>query len=364
MKLKEFMLTLETWAPLAFQEDYDNSGLIIGDPEQVINRILICLDVSPDVIDEALEKQCNLIISHHPLIFQGIKRITTIQPSSEMIVTLIKNNIAVYAMHTNLDNSFDGINALLGKKIGLSGMKILSPKTGLLRKLVTFCPVGYAEKIREVLFYAGAGHIGKYDRCSFNCDGTGSFRAASDANPFVGKKGEIHYENETRIEVIYPVYLESTIVEALLTNHPYEEVAYDIYPVNNKFSQSGSGLIGYLESDENEKDFLDRIKTIFQLPVLRHSGLLAKPIRSVAVCSGSGIFLMPEAKRERANVFLTGDIRYHDFQQGDNKLLIADIGHFESEQFIKELIHSKLNEKFPNFGVLISESEKNPVKYI
>ncbi|MCD4682432.1 MAG: Nif3-like dinuclear metal center hexameric protein [Bacteroidales bacterium] len=364
MKIKDIIKPLEDLAPLYLQESYDNTGLLIGNPQSEVKKILITLDVTEALLQEAIDKKCDLIISHHPLIFKGLKSITGRNATERIVEIAIRRDIAIYAIHTNLDNMDNGVNAILCKKLGLKNTKILSPKKELLRKLVTFCPEDHAKKVREAIFDAGAGHIGNYDSCSFNTPGTGSFRGSEDTNPFVGEKGKLHYENEVRIETIYPVYREQAILNALFHAHPYEEAAYDIYFLGNEFNRVGAGMIGELEKEVDEIDFLNKIKKITGVGGIKHSKLLSRKIKKVAVCGGSGSFLINDAKRTGADIFITGDVKYHDFFEAENKMVIADIGHYESEQFAKELIYSVLNEKFSNFAVLISETNTNSVNYL
>ena len=364
MKLIEITSFLEQLAPLAFQESYDNSGLLLGNYDMEIHKALITLDVTEKVVEEARQKGCNLIISHHPLIFGSIKKITANNATERMIVELIKHDIAVYAIHTNLDNMHQGVNDILCRKLGLSDTRILSPLKEMLRKLVTFCPSESAEAVRMALFEAGAGKIGNYDSCSFNASGYGSFRAGEKANPFVGEVNKLHFENEIRIEVVYPVNIENRLLAALLSTHPYEEVAYDIYPLRNAYKDAGAGMIGKLGKAVEEEAFLKNLKEITGIPCIKHSELLAKKVKNVAVCGGSGSFLIEEAIQQGADVFITADIKYHQYFEAEKKLLLADIGHFESEQFVKELLYTLLIEKFPNFALLISEQVTNPVFYL
>ena len=364
MKVKEITKVLEQIAPTFLQESYDNSGLLIGNKDDDIDKVLITLDVTEEVLNEAIQKKCNLIISHHPIIFNGLKKITGSNAVERITEIAIKNNINIYAIHTNLDNVDKGVNSIICDKIGLTNTKILTPKKELLRKLVTFCPAEHVEKVRQAIFDEGAGHIGEYDSCSFNTKGTGSFRGSDTANPFVGEKGKLHYENETRIETVYPVYLENPILKALFEAHPYEEIAYDIYFLGNKFERVGAGMIGELESEKDEMDFLKNLKQTFGTGCVRHSKLLGKRIKKVAVCGGSGSFLIKNAISAKADIYITGDVKYHDFFEAEDKLIIADIGHFESEQFAKDLIYSVLNENFSNFAVLISKTNTNSVNYI
>ena len=364
MKIKEVTYELERIAPLSLQESYDNAGLLVGNSDAEISKILISLDVTEKVIEEALSKGCNLIISHHPVIFKGLKRITGGSYVERIVASAIKNDIALYAIHTNLDNVDQGVNSILCDKLDLTNKEILSPKKELLRKLVVFCPVGYADKVREAVFAAGAGKIGNYDSCSYNGKGTGSFRGSEDTSPFVGEKGKLHFEEEIRIETIFPIYLEREIISALIEAHPYEEVAYDIYSLENKFLSVGAGMTGELETEVDEIDFFNKVKKVTGVGCIRHTKLTGQKIKKVAVCGGSGSFLIGDAIRSGADIFLTGDIKYHEFFDADEKLVIADIGHYESEQFAKDLIYSVLIKKFPNFAVLISEMNTNVVNYL
>lgn len=364
MQLQKITKELEILAPLQLQESYDNAGLLIGKPEQEITGVLITLDVTEEILLEAKSKKCNLIVAHHPLIFKGIKSLTGQNSIERMIETAIKNEIAIYAIHTNLDNVDNGVNDILSKKIGLINTRILDTKDGMLRKLVTYCPVDHAEKVREAIFTAGAGQIGNYDSCSYNTEGEGTFRGSEDSNPYVGEKGKLHYEKEIKIETIYPVYKEKAIVNALFEAHPYEEVAYDLFPLANDFSKVGAGMIGELKTETDEKEFLENIKTLTKTGCIRHSGFIGKKIKTVAVCGGSGSFLISKALRQNADIFITGDVKYHEFQQSEGKMIIADIGHYESEQFAKELIYSVLIKKNSNFAVLISETNTNTVNYL
>lgn len=363
MIIQDISDCLEQAAPLAYQEVYDNAGLLVGDPNSVVGKVLITLDVTDEVLEEAIKKECNLVVSHHPLIFHGVKKLTGQDLTQQLVVKAIKNDIALYAMHTNLDNAANGLNRFICNKLGISNCTFLSPAKGTLSKLVTFCPVDHAEKVRQALFDAGAGHIGKYDCCSYNVNGQGSFRALEDAKPFVGTKNNLHFEKETRIEVIFPDFLERKLISAVKENHPYEEVAFDIYSLSNESLSSGSGMIGELTQNLNLRDFLSHVKSFMEIPVLRCTDSPDKPIRKVAVCTGSGSFLIQDALRKKADVFLTSDLKYHDFFTGFGRLVLADIGHYESERFAKELMVDILIRKFPNFAFLVSEINTNPVNY-
>jgi len=364
MKLQEIISTLESWAPLFYQDEWDNSGLIVGDPDAEITGILISLDTTDEVLQEAISNKCTLVISHHPLIFHGIKKLTPAIPEYQAIQTAIRNNIGIYALHTNLDSKLESLNHFLGRRLGLEKISILKPKTGYLKKLVTFCPIDHTSSIRKALFEAGAGHIGEYDCCSFTGNGQGSFRASNKANPFIGEKDSVHFEDENRIEVIFPIHIEERLIQALVESHPYEEVAYDIYPLSNAFSEVGAGIVGTLPEPIRDKDILHKVKELFGMKVLRHTDPRDKQVSKISICSGAGAFLIPEAIRQGVDLFLTSDLKYHDFQVGGEDLLIADIGHFESEHYVKEILKAVLVEKFPTFAVLISERETNPIKYL
>jgi dinuclear metal center YbgI/SA1388 family protein len=363
MKLLEIGRFLEHKVPLRFQEDYDNSGLLLGDPAMEVKGALLCLDVTPKVIDEAIGKGLNLIISHHPFIFKGLKKLVHGSEENTLVSKAIKNDIAIYAIHTNLDNARDGLNGMLMRKLGVMKYTILAPRKNMLSKLVTFSPTGHADKVKSALFSAGAGVIGNYDCCSFNLQGSGTFRASADANPFVGKKEALHVEQETRIEVIVPDHLLARVVEAMICAHPYEEVPYDIYPLSNTFPGAGAGALGDLPLNMKENDFLAHLKRSLGLKVIRHTKTGRNQVKRVALCSGSGAFLIPDAIAAGANAFVTADLKYHDFFTGAGKLLLADIGHYESEHLVKEWLYDALIEKFPNFACLKSQVNTNPIHY-
>lgn len=363
IKIKDISNFLEHFAPLNLQESYDNAGLIIGSQNNELEAVLVTLDVTEDVVDEAIQKKCGLIVAHHPIVFSGLKKITGKNYVERTLLKAIKNDVAIYAAHTNLDSVSGGVNGKICEKLGLENCKILQPSNGLLKKLVSFVPTGHAEKVREAVFAAGAGHIGNYDSCSFNTHGQGTFRGNETTNPFVGNKGEQHYENEIRFETIFPKYLQGKVISALINSHPYEEVAYDIYPLDNKFNQVGMGMIGTLPKETNEKNFLDQLKSTFKTGIIRHTALLNKNVKKVAVCGGAGSFLLEQAKAAGADFFVTGDYKYHQFFDAENKIVIADVGHFESEQFTKELFYELLTKNFPRFAVHLSEVNTNPVFY-
>lgn len=364
MKIKEIVSALERFAPLPLQDGFDNAGVQIGLTDAEATGALLCLDVTEAVLDEAIALGYNLVIAHHPLMFKGCKSITGKDYVERCILKAIKNDIVVYAMHTNLDNARNGVNFKIAEKIGLKNLRVLAPKENSLLKLVTFVPVAEADKVRRALFAAGCGNIGNYDSCSYNSEGEGTFRANAEARPFCGEIGELHREPEVRIETILPVYKEREAVKALLNAHPYEEPAFDLYPLKNDWKQMGAGLVGELEEPETELEFLKRIKRIFEVECLRHNKLSGREIEKVALCGGAGAFLLPEAIRSGADVFITGEIKYHDYFGHEEEILMAEIGHYESEQYTKEIFYSIIRDLFPNFTLQLSKINTNPIKYL
>ncbi len=364
MKLQEITDCLEAYAPLALQESYDNAGLICGSKDMDITAALICLDSTEAVIDEAIERGCNLVIAHHPIVFSGLKKFNGKNYVERVIIKAIRNNIAIYAAHTNLDNVHNGVNAKIAEKLGLINCTVLAPQKNVLKKLVTFCPEAKAEEVRTALFNAGAGHIANYDECSFNTSGTGTFRAGAGSDPFVGEIGKQHQENEVRIETIYPQHIENQLLKTLFDAHPYEEVAYDLLPLSNTHNRIGAGLVGELPEEINEMDFLKHLKTIMKADSLRYNDLRGKKVKKIAICGGSGSFLLGDAIKSGADVFVTADFKYHQFFDAENRIIIADIGHYESEQFTVELFYEILKKKFSTFALLISTINTNPIKYL
>ncbi|KAF0238218.1 MAG: hypothetical protein FD181_1244 [Prolixibacteraceae bacterium] len=361
--LKDVTNFLESFAPLGLQEPYDNAGLITGDVYTDISTILITLDVTEKVVDEAIKKNAQLIVAHHPIVFSGLKKFTGKNYVERTVIKAIKNDIAIYAAHTNLDNVENGVNQKICEKLGLQNYRILQPANGQLKKLVTFIPVEHLNPVREAVFNAGAGNIGNYDSCGFTAEGLGSFRGNENANPFVGEKGEIHAEKEIRFETIFPGYFQGKVIDALKKTHPYEEVAYDIYPLDNQFDKAGMGMIGTVAAPVSETVFLRQIKSVFNTGVIKHTALKGKAIEKVAVCGGAGSFLLNAAIAAGADIFVSSDFKYHQYFEAENKIVIADIGHFESEQFTKELFYELLMKNFPKFAVHLSEVNTNPVFY-
>ena len=363
MKIFSIISYLESIANPALQEKYDNAGLIIGDGDQECSGILISLDATEEIIKEAVAKKCNLVVAHHPIIFGGLKKLNGKNYVEKAVISAIKNDVAVYAIHTNLDNISNGVNGRIAEMLGLMEVTVLSGKTETLKKLVTFVPVANADEVRNAVFTAGAGYIGNYSDCSFNVEGTGTFKGEEGASPYVGEMGIRHYEKEIRFETVFPFFLEKKVVAALKDAHPYEEVAYDILSLSNIDAETGSGLIGILPEPMDEINLLTKIKELFNVPVIRHTELTGRLVERVAVCGGAGSFLISKALSENADFFITADVKYHEFFDANNRMIIADIGHYESEQFTINLLYEFLEQKFPNFAVLKTEVDTNPVRY-
>ena len=363
MKMAAIISFLETKANPSLQENYDNAGLITGNAGWECTGIICSLDATEEVVNEAIAKKCNLIVTHHPIIFSGLKKINGKNYVEKTIIAAIKNDIAIYAIHTNLDNVIDGVSGKMAAMLGLKNVTILSAKENTLKKLFTFVPAEKAAQVRTAIFEAGGGQIGNYSECSFNAEGTGTFKAGEGTNPYVGAIGEQHSETEIKIEVIFPAFLEHKIVAAMKTAHPYEEVAYDIAALSNKHPEIGSGVIGELPEAVEENQFLSKLKEVFQVSVIRHTVFLGKPVKKIALCGGAGSFLISKALAAEVDAFVTADMKYHEFFDANGRLLIADIGHYESEQFTISLLQEILLQKFPTFAVLKTAVKTNPVLY-
>ena len=361
MKVKDVTNYLETIAPLQLQEEYDNAGLIIGDGNDRIKGVLICLDVTDEVLNEAINLKCNLIIAHHPLIFSGIKKINHSSFPSSCVYKAIQNGINIYAIHTNLDNVPQGVNGKIADILNLNSREILKPLNNLL-KLVVFVPNNHLDSVRDAVFEAGGGHIGLYSNCSFTSEGLGTFLPKDGAEPFSGKLNELSTEKEQKFETILPNFKLHEVISAMKLSHPYEEVAYDVYPLLNS-SSFGSGLVGNLDNDVSELEFLSQLKSKFHISSIRHTQLLKRKIKRVAVCGGSGSFLLPCAISKNADIFITSDFKYHQFFDANNQILVADIGHYESEQFTIDLIGDILMKKFTNFAIRLTAVNTNPINY-
>jgi dinuclear metal center YbgI/SA1388 family protein len=362
--IKEILSILEEMAPLAYAEDFDNVGLLVGDSNNETKGVLVCHDALENVIDEAILKKCNLVVCFHPILFSGLKKITGKNYVEKAIIKAIKNDIAIYAIHTALDNHQNGVNKIFCDALGLINTKVLIPKQNFIQKLVTYTIPENVEKLRNSLFEAGAGKIGNYEDCSFTSQGIGSYMGNENSNPEIGERFEFVEAKEIKIEVTFEKHLQGKILKALFTNHVYEEVAYEVYELQNTHQNIGLGMVGELKTPMNEKDFLLFVKDKMQCESIRHSKFVGKPIKKVAVLGGSGSFAIKNAIMAGVDVFLTSDLKYHQFYESENQFIIADIGHFESERYTKNYIVDYLTKKMPNFAIILSEENTNPVKYL
>ncbi|MEO5684229.1 MAG: Nif3-like dinuclear metal center hexameric protein [Chitinophagaceae bacterium] len=363
MKIADIINHLESIAHPSLQEDYDNAGLITGAADWTCSGAIICLDATEEVIKEAVEKKYNLVIAHHPIIFRGLKKINGKNYIEKAVIAAIKNDIAIYAIHTNLDNVQQGVNGMIAAKLGLINTRILTPKPELLKKLVVFVPEAQAPVVRNAIFEAGAGKIGNYSECSFNTPGTGTFNPGAGSQPFVGERGRQQQEAEIKIETIFPAWLERQITSALIVAHPYEEVAYDLLPLANQHPAMGAGILGELPEMMEATAFLRHIQHVFGVPVVRHTPLTGQLVKKVALCGGAGSFLISNAISAGADFYITADVKYHEFFEANDRLVIADVGHYESEQFTIALLTGFLQEKFPTFAALKTGVKTNPVNY-
>jgi len=363
MTIGDICRYLDSQVPPALQESYDNSGIQTGSYKNDATSALLTIDVNEEVIAEAVAKGCNLVISHHPLIFSSLKRITDNSPIERALIAAIKKNVTIYSAHTNLDSVYGGVSFMMASKLGLANVEVLSPLKEKLVKLVTFVPESHVDKVKEAVFEAGAGQIGNYDSCGFQSVGEGSFRGNDNSNPFAGTRGELHVAGEIRFETIFPAYKTSEVVLALTTAHPYEEPAYDLIPLLNIWTRAGLGCVGTLEKEIEGEEFLKLVKATFHPPYLRYSGQVKSTIHKVALCGGAGISLMKEAIASGADTFITGDIKYHQFQEAGNNILLIDPGHFETEKYSMEIISDLIIKKFPNFALRFSETITNPINF-
>lgn len=364
MIVSEVVEIIRQFAPFELQEKYDNVGLQIGSPSQEVKGVLVTLDITEEVVQEAIELGLNVIVAHHPLIFGGIKKLVGSTYVERTVLKCIKNDIAVIIAHTNADSVKSGVSNKMCEKLGLINCTILSTRESSLLKLVTFIPNSYLAQVQGAVFAAGGGDIGNYSECGFTVEGRGSFKAKEGSTPFVGEVGELHIEKELRFETVFPRYKRTQVVNALLKSHPYEEVAYDIYALENNWSDVGYGMVGELREEMSEIDFLQRLKEVFDVRCLRHTRLLGRPIKRIALCGGSGSDLLKDAKRAKADYYISGDFKYHKFFDADNELVIVDIGHYESEQYTKELFFEILTKKIPTFAICKSSINTNPIKYL
>ena len=362
-QIRQLTAYLESLAPLAYQESYDNAGLLVGHPDTEIRGVLIALDATEAVVDEAIAKGCNVVVAHHPIVFKGLKKLNGNSYVERTVIKAIKNDVALYASHTNLDSVTGGVNFKIAEKLKLKNVRILSPKNQVLSKLTTFVPLANTQRVLDALYAAGAGQIGAYKNCSFRVEGTGTYQPGEGATPVIGEVGTYHEEPENRIEVIVPTHRQAALLHALRQAHPYEEVAYYLTSLENQHQDVGSGIVGELTEPLTSLAWLPYLQQHMNLQLIRHTTLPNRSVQRVAVCGGAGSFLLPDAVRANADVFVTADYKYHEFFDADGRIVICDIGHYESEVFTKELIGGHLAEKFTTFAIILSETDTNPVRY-
>ncbi len=362
--IKDVIKYLEKLAPPSLQESYDNSGLIVGDKSQIVTGVITCLDCIEEVVEEAIEKGCNLIVAHHPIVFRGLKSLTGKNYIERTLLKAIKNDIAIYAIHTNLDNVIHGVNGVFADALKLKNQKVLAPKSQVVRKIAVYVPKDHLSDVKDAMFQAGAGTIGAYDECSFSIKGQATFRPGKNTNPNIGTLGKRENLEEYRLEVVYPDYLESRIISAMKNVHPYEEVAYDIFKIENEYKQVGAGMIGEFSEEVETMTFLNSLKKTMEAPLIRHTKLTTDKIKKVAICGGSGSFLLQNAIAQGADIFITGDFKYHEFFDAENHIIIADIGHFESEHLTIRYLADIIREKFTTFAILLTQVNTNPINYL
>lgn len=363
MKISHVISLLEDLAPRSMQESYDNSGLIAGDKNTEVKGVLVSLDCTPEVVQEAISKSCNMIVSHHPIVFKGLKKLTGSNYIERAVIAAIKNDVAIYAIHTNLDNFDGGVNKVIGERMGLKNLRILQPKTGVLCKLSVYVPRDAASKLSAALFNAGAGRIGNYEECQFSSEGLGTFKPVREANPAEGEFGVRNIVEELKIDYLVSTHRLTAVLKVMKENHPYEEVAHDIVPLLNENQTEGSGMIGELDTELSESEFLSHLKETFKSVCIRHTAFRNKSVKKVAFCGGSGSFLLSQAKSQGADFFVTGDFKYHEFFDAEGQIVIADIGHYESEQFTVNLLADILKKNFATFAVHLTETNTNPINY-
>ncbi|WP_111682043.1 Nif3-like dinuclear metal center hexameric protein [Winogradskyella tangerina] len=364
MTVQDVINQLHDLAPLTYAEDFDNVGLLVGNKNQSVTNVLVTLDTLEAVVDEAIEKNCNLIVSFHPIIFKGLKKLTGKTYVERVVIKAIKHDIAIFSIHTALDNAFQGVNSIICDRLGLVNKQILIPQKNTIKKLQTYIPKANADELRKALADAGAGSIGNYDACSFNFEGIGTYKGNEDSDPTIGERGQLHSENETAISVVFEKHFESKVLKALFNAHPYEEIAYEITTLDNSSPYIGMGMIGEVSGELSEQEALQHIKTSMNATVVRHSKLLNRKVKKIAVLGGSGSFAIGAAKAAGADLLVTADLKYHDFFSAEHNIVLADIGHYESEQFTKTFLVDYLSKKITNFAIILSTTNTNPVKYL
>ena len=364
MKISELVAFVNNLAPFTYQETYDNAGLLVGNPADEVKGIVVALDMIEAVVQEAIETGCNVVLAHHPIIFKGLKRLTGANYVERTVILAIQHGIALIATHTNLDNAQCGVNAVIADKLGLKNQRILAPKENTLLKLQVYVPVSHAEKLRVALAEAGAGEIGNYNACSFSVNGEGRFNPLEGAEPFIGTKDQLETVSEAKVEVVFQAHLQNAVLQAMRNTHPYEEIAYDVIALQNPDAYIGAGMVGELPEAMDSLEFLKFVKETFQSGAVRYTQPHVQQVKRIAVCGGAGSFLLRNAIQAQADVFITGDFKYHEFFDAENRIIIADIGHFESEQYTSEWLIAQLKKNFSTFAVRLTNVVTNPINYL
>ena len=367
MNVGELIKQIEDWAPPGAAWEKDNVGLQVGSRGDKLKNILLCLELDEEVLKQAIKKKCNLIFTHHPLIFNPIKNLDFEKSKqARLIQHLIKQNISLYSAHTNLDFTRDGVSFELAKSLKLKNVTFLEHEEANQFKVVIFLPAVNVDELSEALFSVGGGVIGNYENCSFRIAGEGTFKGNEDSNPVIGKKGNTEKVEEVRLELIVDSWNLGRIVNAIKKHHPYEEPAYDIYPLKNKNTNFGAGAIGELDKELSEKEFLNFVSKSLKIGKLKYCIGSGKKIKKVAVCGGSGSELLSRAINSGADAFITADIKYHAYHDAEGKILLIDAGHYETEigslNIVKKRIEKILSGK-DYIKVFKFSGSTNPVKF-
>lgn len=365
MKLKSFVKKIEKKYPLNLAYDWDNVGLLVGDNDQEINKIMVCLEANEKVINEAIENDIDLIITHHPFIFSKIKKVTTSDLKGNLIHKLIKNNISIYSMHTNFDIAFDGLNDYFAEMLELDNIKILDKTNSEnLYKLAVYVPKTHLDNVRTALGNSGAGHLGNYKECSFSSEGEGRFKPCDGANPYIGETNTLESVHEVKIETIVPQKILDKVISAMIKSHPYEEVAYDLYKLENKGDSVGLGRYGKLRTQMTFKELGLILKEKLDIKHLRVVGDLEEKVSKVAIVTGSGADMVKKAFKCGCDVLITGDMKYHDAQDTlDIGMKVIDCGHFDTEKVFADIMFEYINKEF-DIEVIKSNINLNPFKII
>ncbi len=367
MRVRDIQEIMEAWAPREIAWEDDNVGLQIGNSDKKVQRVLVVLEISFELLAEAKRKKVDLIITHHPLLFQPLKSITESTNSGRFVRQIIQSEIAVYSAHTNLDFTRGGVSFVLAERLGLTGVDFLHRTSGGMKKVSVFVPPDHVEAVAEQMASAGAGVIGNYEKCSYRTLGTGTFQAQKGATPSLGSVGQFETIPEVRLEMLVPNWRLPAVIKGMFDTHPYEEVAYDVYPLDNEPRDFGAGAVGDLEAPVRLLEFIDRVKDILKAHQVRFTGDSASRVKRIAVCGGSGGSLLPAALKAKADAFVTADVKYHTFQEARKKIALVDAGHYETERPILDVVAERLRRAIKERGdevkVLVASTLTSPIFY-